>query len=201
MSKKVAKSYKPTARESASLEANRLRRRSGRPRPRIKVENEEPGQVSISPDHEDSSLASSLLRETFGTQSHDFFCGILLQLAALNKSNGEVSEADLNFMLAGINGIKPRDETEAMLAAQMTAIHVATMKVARHLANADTIPKQDSAQNALSKLARTYASQMETLKKYRTGGQQKMTVEHIHVHQGGQAIVGNVATGEGAAKK
>ena len=194
MSNKVAKPYKPTERESASLEANRLRRRSGRPRPRIKVENEESGQVSISPDHEDSSVAASLLLETFGTQSYDFFCGILHQLAALNKSNGEVSETDLNFMLAGINGIEPRDETEAMLATQMTAIHVATMKVARHLANADTIPQQDSAQNALSKLARTYASQMETLKKYRRGCEQTVNVKHVHVQDGGQAIVGNVST-------
>ncbi len=28
-----------------------------------------------------------------------------------------------------------------------------------------------------------------------------MTVEHVHVHQGGQAIVGNVNTGVGAPSK
>jgi hypothetical protein len=39
---------------------------------------------------------------------------------------------------------------------------------------------------------RTFTSQMETLKKYRTGGQQKMIVKHIHVNQGGQAIVGSI---------
>ena len=32
-------------------------------------------------------------------------------------------------------------------------------------------------------------------------GQQKMTVEHVHVHEGGQAIVGNVQQGGGADKK
>ena len=26
-----------------------------------------------------------------------------------------------------------------------------------------------------------------------TGGQQKVTVEHVHVHSGGQAVVGNIA--------
>jgi len=34
--------------------------------------------------------------------------------------------------------------------------------------------------------------QMEALKKYRGKGEQKMTVEHVHVHNGGQAIVGDV---------
>ncbi len=36
---------------------------------------------------------------------------------------------------------------------------------------------------------------MEALKRYRTGGEQRMTVEHVHVHQGGQAIVGTVNQG------
>jgi len=44
---------------------------------------------------------------------------------------------------------------------------------------------------------------MEALKRYRTGGQQKVTVEHVHVHEGGQAIVGHIdhKTGGGKPKK
>jgi hypothetical protein len=34
--------------------------------------------------------------------------------------------------------------------------------------------------------------QMEALKRYRTGGEQKVTVQHVSVSEGGQAIVGNV---------
>jgi hypothetical protein len=34
---------------------------------------------------------------------------------------------------------------------------------------------------------------MEALKRYRTGGEQKVTVQHVSVSEGGQAIVGNVA--------
>jgi hypothetical protein len=58
--------------------------------------------------------------------------------------------------------------------------------------------------NGLTKLMRTYAAQMEALKRYRSGGEQKMTVQHVHVAEGGQAIVGNVnapAEGAGRAKK
>jgi hypothetical protein len=84
---------------------------------------------------------------------------------------------------------------EAMLAAQMAAVHMATMTFARRLAHVDNIPQQDSAERAFNKLARTFTTQMDALKRYRTGGQQKVTVEHVTVNQGGQAIVGNVETG------
>jgi hypothetical protein len=33
---------------------------------------------------------------------------------------------------------------------------------------------------------------MEALKRYRTSGEQKVTVQHVSVSEGGQAIVGNV---------
>ena len=46
---------------------------------------------------------------------------------------------------------------------------------------------------AFNKLARTFAAQVEALKRYRSGGEQKMTVQHVHVAEGGQAIVGNVS--------
>ena len=35
---------------------------------------------------------------------------------------------------------------------------------------------------------------MSALKEYRSKGEQKMTVQHVHVAEGGQAIVGNVST-------
>ncbi len=44
--------------------------------------------------------------------------------------------------------------------------------------------------------------QIEALKRYRTGGRQTVTVEHVTVNAGGQAIVGNVETGgRGTSKK
>ena len=79
-----------------------------------------------------------------------------------------------------------------MLAAQMAGVHMAIMTFARRLAGAETIPQQDSAERAFNKLARTFAAQMEALKRYRTGGEQKVTVQHVNVGEGGQAIVGNV---------
>jgi len=42
---------------------------------------------------------------------------------------------------------------------------------------------------------------VEALSKLRRGGSQTVRVEHVHVHNGGQAIVGNVSTGGGSNGK
>jgi hypothetical protein len=41
-------------------------------------------------------------------------------------------------------------------------------------------------------LARTYSIQVETLRRLRNGGSQFVRVEHVHVNEGGQAVIGNV---------
>src|SRR5262245_28781931 len=95
-------------------------------------------------------------------------------------------------MLSVMKGIEPKDQVEALLAAQMAAVHMATMTFARRLAHVEDIPQQDSAERAFNKLTRTFTTQMDALKRYRTGGEQKVTVQHVSVSEGGQAIVGNV---------
>ena len=75
----------------------------------------------------------------------------------------------------------------------MAAIHNATIVAVARLTRVETIPQQDSAERALNKLARTFASQVEALKRYRSRGDQTVRVEHVTVNEGGQAIVGNVA--------
>ncbi len=50
-----------------------------------------------------------------------------------------------------------------------------------------------------NKLSRTYTMLVEALNRHRGKGQQKVTVEHVHVHQGGQAIVGSVEAGGGVS--
>jgi hypothetical protein len=106
-------------------------------------------------------------------------------------------EDGANFVLSVVKGIKPEDQIEAMLAAQMAAIHCATMTFARRLAHVENIPQQDSAERILNKLARTFATQVEALKRYRSKGEQTVRVERVTVYEGGQAIVGNVNGSEG----
>jgi hypothetical protein len=80
---------------------------------------------------------------------------------------------------------------ETLLAAQMAEIHVALMRCARQLAQADLM-QPDIAERALNRLARTFTAQMAALIHYRIGGDQKVTVQQVSVSDAGQAIVGNV---------
>ena len=46
--------------------------------------------------------------------------------------------------------------------------------------------------SAAARLMRTFATQVEVLRRLRTGGQQFVRVEHVYVNDGGQAVIGNV---------
>jgi hypothetical protein len=92
-------------------------------------------------------------------------------------------------MVAVVKDVQPKDQLEAMLAAQMAVAHTAAMSFAQKLGDAETLAHQDSAERALNKLMRTFAMQLETLKRYRSGGEPTV---HVSVNDGGKAIVGNV---------
>jgi hypothetical protein len=44
----------------------------------------------------------------------------------------------------------------------------------------------------LQRLMKAFAMQVEVLRRLRNGGQQFVRVEHVHVNDGGQAVIGNV---------
>jgi hypothetical protein len=182
--------YKPTSRERSAVDKF-FARSDANPAPRLKVLKEKEA-VSISPDHPDKLVGDMLLMDALGTADLDFFKALLDQLARAGSKGGQIDERGLNFMLSVVKGIQPRDQVEVMLAAQMAAVHMATMTSAQQLAHVENIPQHDSAERAFNKLSRTFAMQMEALKRYRTGGEQKVTVQHVTVSEGGQAIVGNV---------
>ena len=198
--KAVANSYEPTPEEQVVVEANAARKKELPVAPRMKV-SEKGGVAQIEPDHPDFAVGYILLMEALGTTELDFLNGLLGQLASAGSRGKSVDESGLNFMLSVVKGIEPKDQVETMLAAQMAAVHMATMTSARLLNHVENIAQLDSNERAFNKLARTFAAQVEALKRYRTGGEQKMIVEHVHVHQGGQAIVGTVNRGGGGNKE
>jgi predicted component of type VI protein secretion system len=193
--KTPATQYEPTPQEIAAIKGY-AERDMAKPSTRIKVSNE--GAVpQLSVDHPDPTLGGILLSEALGTADSDFVAGLLDQISNAATKGRAPEEDKINFMFAVIKSIEPRDELEAMLAAQMAATHMAFMTFARRLNHVETIQQQDSAERAFTKLSRTFVAQLEALKRYRTGGQQRMTVEHVTVNEGGQAIVGNVTKGGG----
>lgn len=190
----LTKRHELASRQRQTVEASPGERKEKPRPPRLRVYQTKDG-TALTPDHPEPAVGTKQLMDALGTCDGDFLAGLLVQLAKVGTQGQNLDDRGTNFMLAMTIGAKPQDEIEAMLAAQMAAIHSATMMMARRLNHVENIPQQDSAERALNKLARTFAAQVEALKRYRSSGEQKMTVEHVTVNEGGQALVGQVSGG------
>ncbi len=175
----------PTPQQRAVLERYLKRRdsRPGAPRLSVKSKPNQPLEVSYPSSADGAGLALA-----FGTAEADvasILLNSLINAAGDGTPGHPPSEQDINGVLAAVHGIRANDEIEAMLAVQMVATHFATTHALRRLKGPDTVPQQDSNGNLAVKLLRTFAAQTEALQHYRGKGQQKVTVEHVHVHAGG----------------
>ena len=169
----------------------------------VKIEGDNV-EMTLDIDPQKSELIYPTLARTFGTHQIDFALNILDKtrdaILVNNRPEGEVVEKLLNLVSATMMELAPRDGFEGMLISQMIAVYHHAMDCFRMATIKDNRRKMDiysSLQNQGIKLMRTYVAQMEALKKYRTGGQQKMIVEHVHVNEGGQAVIGNMTKGGG----
>jgi len=146
-----------------------------------------------SPGPEDE-LWRAQLRAALGTVSDDFVETSLrhLQSAARIPGSGP-SELAINAALAMVAAVAPANEIEAALAIQMACTHMVAMAVMSRIGGAHGGPgRLPALTSATSKLLRAFSSQVEAFRRLRSGGDQNIRVEHVHVHEGGQAIVGAV---------
>jgi uncharacterized membrane-anchored protein YjiN (DUF445 family) len=104
--------------------------------------------------------------------------------------------------------IKPESAMEAMLATQMVGVHHAALSALERAAfQVKSREDLDAATRVSARLMRLFTEQLEAMAKLKgKSGQQKMTVKHVHVHQGGQVVVGQISTaprlaGEGGNEK
>ena len=130
----------------------------------------------------------------FGSPAPEFAQSMIGRLAALAAPPGKAApdEMQLNAALAVVDGVRPENETEAMLAVQMYGTHETAVQMLVKAKNTQDPQVAQEAGNLAIKLMRTYTAQVEALSKLRRGGEQKVRVEHVHVYPGGQAVVGDV---------
>jgi hypothetical protein len=138
---------------------------------------------------------------TLGVSDRECALELMHQLTMANPSLTTTNGMSLiNHNSVLLAEIEPRTGLEGMLAIQMVAVHHLAIEMLGRAARQNaTVEAVNSAINRATKLSRTFVAQMEALDKHRNKGKQKMTVEHIHVNQGGQAIIGSV--GEGGGKE
>lgn len=167
---------------------------------------EKPGLPSTKPSENlpSRNVVPEHLRKVTGATEEDFEFQLLTQAAgALASAKGDPEDDMRNKLLVAIAALKdiaPRDGLEGMLAVQMIGIHDAAMESLRRAALPDqSLIGREHHLKYATKLTAIFERQVAALDKHRGKGQQKITVEHVTVQAGGQAIVGSVETGRSSA--
>ena len=188
-----AKSGAPTtaAKRKPTKAVAKVERVPGRLLQKVEIED---GTLTITADQ----AAVDALRKALATTSPDFESYVLTHLFNVVKpKNATDATVQVNAAVIMLEGIGPTNELEAMLAAQMIVTHHLSMEMARRTMTADQIPQFDANGKMMTKFSRTFVAQMEALSKLRRGGEQ--VVRHVHVNEGGQALIaGTVHTGGSA---
>ena len=152
------------------------------------------GYAAVS--HGDDDRWQARICEAFGTRRMPAATAFLKQLITLCAVSYDVtnqrwkpSEIELNFAVDLIASIKPRNQMEAALAAQMVAVHFMQMRMSARTLGEQDIEARDAA--VAAKLARTFAIQLATLAQLRGRGTARQSIKvrkdnhvHYHVHRG-----------------
>ena len=136
---------------------------------------------------ENESLVKQLVMQAINASSINFV-----------QQDGQQDKLILESTLSMIESISPQNGLEAMLAVQMVTVHNMSLDMSRRaMLKEQTYEGVSENINRATKLMRTFTAQMEALKRLRMGGKQTIQVQHVHVNEGGQAIVGDVKGGGG----
>ena len=132
------------------------------------------------------------LVKAVGTDDPHFLSHFINQVVAVGELGKPSDDHETTFLLSAIEDILSNQSNSgastAMLAAQYAVVHVAVMTVSRQFMRISDLQCLDVVGRLLSSLARTSVTQYEALNRLHPG----VTVGHVSVTDGGQAIVGSV---------
>lgn len=181
--------------------------RAGRKSVKFKTVKSASRNPQIAIQNPDDPLLAVKMSEALGTADPDLLNHLLDQIVqtfrgtvSTDGADNKAATAAANKAMAILNGIQPQDELEGILAAQMIGVHNMAMDCIGRATRTEWVNQMSIYMNGATKLLRAFAAQMEALKKYRSGGQQKIVVEHVNVTEGGQAIIGVVNPGGGGLR-
>lgn len=159
-------------------------------RPEMEISYTDGGTTAaLDATHSDGNGHAAMLADATGSTSSGWTNGVMIDLLKLAQVRGKeaVTGNEASAAMAFIAAVEPRNEVEAALGVQMFAAHQLAMEMASRCRH--TTDRQATMEygNLATKMMRTVTAQMDALGKMRRGGEQ--VVRHVHVYEGGQAIV------------
>lgn len=156
-------------------------------------------------DNQKGDLLRSSICSATGSASEKYGTMILNQTVTAFFDNKEVKDVinNDNIIREALLSLAPSDPIEGMLCSRLIALHNQAMNFMSRTTNSEqTTAGVDMNINRSTKLFRLYNETLESLTKYRRKGSQTVTVQHVNVNSGGQAIVnGELNQGGGAYDK
>lgn len=129
----------------------------------------------------------------------------IIQKNATATNNFNTAKFDMNKAKQksrdALTALGAHDALQAMLAAQMLSVHELQQLAMTYALAADDYEFKKYYTNATVKLANCFVQQASMLAKLQGTGWQKIIVERVEVHQGGQAIVANIQGSMGGKDK
>jgi hypothetical protein len=171
---------------------------AGTPRVRVKLRPATNQFSKMYPPNGQGKVWWERLKKALGTTSSDFVNATLVQIQNASRlPSGGVSETSVNAVLAFIEGAAPKDEVEAALAIQLACTHAVTMAVLSRLDGAFGGDRGMAIRAAAAaRLLKAFATQVEVLRRLRNGGSQFVRVEHVHINNRAQALIGPVSVSQ-----
>lgn len=122
-------------------------------------------------------------------------------LGALFSGSDHDNEQISNAFHGAMLGMYPKDIIEAQLCSRLLILHSKAMYFMNKAMNSEYTDVVDLNINRFTKLMRLHNETVETLNRHRRKGEQKVTVQHVNVNKGGQAVVASEFTGGGGNNK
>jgi hypothetical protein len=134
-----------------------------------------------------------------GVSAKDVAIALAVQAAAIPVAGDAEGDPEkirelVSAAVETLEQIKPEGALQSMLAVQMIGVHNTAIKFLMRATDKDqSFEGADANVQRATRLMRLFNDQLEALASLRgKTSEQKVTVEHVHVYEGGQAIVGSV---------
>jgi len=189
-----AEHYTPTAEEQAAIDRVVARITKAHATYKLTDQNE------LTFNHPDLLTAVMVLTDATGSPHPHAVQIDFARLARVIQGSLDKPPLDMiNVAVDHVAGIAPKDTIENLLAVQMAACHDAAMWALWRMKRADFLPQVEAFSNMANKMLTRFAGHVDTLKRHRSTGEQRVTVQHVQVAAQNAQV--NVGAGEGVAAK
>lgn len=99
--------------------------------------------------------------------------------------------------LDAAHSIKAGNSLEKMLAHQLAVAHKTILEITEQAHFQQSVAEKARMLNLAARMMESFQKGLLTLQRLRTNGDQRITVQYVHVTDGGQAVIGNLDKGGG----